>query len=1042
MFARRMLVQRSEANPILRPNPSVSWEAEAVFNGCPVRKDGKICLLYRALSSYETVDGVTLRLSRIGLAESEDGVEFYGRRVLIYPEYRWEWFGCEDPRVTELDGKYYIFYTALSQWPPTPDGIKVAVAVSRDLRGAEEKHLVTPFNAKAMALFPERINGFLWAVLTVHTDRPPAKICLASFEDESELWSEDYWRKWYSEFDKHSLPLQRRPQDHIEVGAPPIETPYGWLLIYSYIRDYFSPQKRLFGVEAVLLDLHNPTKIIARTDSPILTPGEYYERIGMVPNVVFPSGALLEDDTIYLYYGAADTTCCLAYINLPILVWTMREKPVKLVRPQGNPIITPIRSHYWEAKATFNPAAIYLGGKVHIIYRAQSEDNTSVLGYATSEDGVKITYRSPEPIYVPRAPFEKKAAPGLGSGCEDPRVMLIGNKIYMTYTAYDGLNARVALTSISVDDFLAGRWDKWAYPVIISPYDVFDKNSSIFPEKYMDSFIVVHRIGDCIDYELREDLDFTGKPLKHHPWIFPRKGMWDSRKVGIGPPPIKIREGWLLFYHGVSDEGVYRVGVLLLDPKNPLRVIARSDEPLMEPEEWYERWGQVPNVVFPCGAVLIDDTIFIYYGGADTVVGVATISVRDVLRHLRVEPAPEWVTLEGFIPGAPLTLPSVMTTLDGRSFRVEEAYRAVLDRRKREFEKFIFERLGLPRDASSSKIIEAIKSIMLRLEEELGKVFQGDLYSVDGVKKFVDSVLSYFPHGETFALKREAAQQVLRDNPPINLPSKFGCDLIEEIPCDYCDALALASFSEGREYDNRVWRWLESNAKPDHFEQISIKPIIVEHELLPMVLELREGTAISRLTGRVIVSTLKAGVGGEFPRLRAFIRIMKHIVELERFGEMWRSFVGKRKFGVSVANSIREHWGVEALSAHSIFENKNHRMFVERLKKTVEKLREEGHASLAEAIENMIACYHLALTLPDGTFLPCSAWTWTLHSYRGGKGTPPAFIAYVERDWATRDLLDEIFRRAGISEEELDKTVTELIRRGKEPENIVKQFFE
>ncbi|MEM1797717.1 MAG: hypothetical protein QXX87_00685 [Candidatus Jordarchaeales archaeon] len=1035
-------MQRSDRNPILKPNPSIPWEAEAVFNGCPAKKDGKIYLLYRALSSPETINGVTLRVSRIGLAESEDGVEFYDRRMFIYPEQHWERFGCEDPRITELDGKYYIFYTALSHWPPVPEGIRVGVAISRDLRRVEEKHLVTPFNAKAMALFPERINGKLWAVLTVHTDRPPARICLASFDSEEDIWSEDYWREWYPEFEKHSLPLQRRPQDHIEVGAPPLETPYGWLLIYSYIRDYFSPQKRLFGVEAVLLDLHNPMKILARTDAPILTPGEYYERIGMVPNVVFPSGALLEDDTIYLYYGAADTTCCLAYINLPLLIWIMREKPVKPVRSPSNPIITPVRAHYWESKATFNPAAIYLNGKVHIIYRAMSEDNTSVLGYAVSEDGVKISYRSPEPIYVPRAPFEKKAAPGLGSGCEDPRVVLIGDRIYMTYTAYDGLNARVALTSISVDDFLAGRWDKWAYPVIISPYDVFDKNSCIFPEKYKGNYIIIHRIGECIDYELREDLDFTGKPLKHYPWILPRKGMWDSKKVGIGPPPIRIKEGWLLFYHGVSEEGVYRVGVLLLDPENPLKVLARSEEPLMEPEEWYERWGQVPNVVFPCGAVLIDDTIYIYYGGADTVVGVATISVRDVLRHLGIEPAPEWTTLEGFIPGAPLTLPAVITTIDGRTFRTEEVYRAVYERRRKEFEKFLFERLKVPRDAPPSTIISAVRSVMEKLEAELGKVFKGDLYTREGVEEFVKVVLSHFPHGKTFALKTETVQRILQENPPINLPSKFACTSIEEVPCEPRDALALASFSEGREYDNRIWRWLESNVKPEHFEETEIKCIVVEHEFLPTVLELREGTAISRLTGRIVVSTLRPGVGGEFPRLRAFIRIVKHIVELERFGEMWKSFAEKRKFGVSVANSLREHWGIEPLSAHSVFENKNHRVMVERLKSMAGKLRESGYTSLAEALEDMLACYALASTLPDGTFLPCSAWTWTLHSYRGGKGVPPAFIAYVERDWATRDLLNELFRRAGISEEEIDRMVIELIRRGKEPENIIKQLFE
>lgn len=311
-----MIINRSDKNPILIPDKNHSWEAEAVFNGCPIKKGKEVFLLYRAMSP--------LSVSSIGVAESKDGLAFYNRQQFITPRYSWERFGCEDPRVTKLDKQYYIFYTALSAYPPTAESVKVGLAISKDLKTVQEKHLVTPFNAKALSLFPERINGKIWAVLTVHTDKPPAKICLASFNNENELWSEEYWNKWYPNFKKSALPLQRTPQDHVEAGAPPIKTKNGWLLIYSYIRNYLSPQQ-LFGIEAVLLDLNNPLKIIAKTNLPILVPEEYYEKVGKVPNIVFPSGAMVKGNLIYLYYGSADTTVSLAYISIPNLLGEILE---------------------------------------------------------------------------------------------------------------------------------------------------------------------------------------------------------------------------------------------------------------------------------------------------------------------------------------------------------------------------------------------------------------------------------------------------------------------------------------------------------------------------------------------------------------------------------------------------------------------------------------------------------------------------------------------------------------------------------------------
>lgn len=637
-----MLVKRLEENPILKPKWNHFWEAQAVFNGCPIKTGEGISLVYRALSLpyYSSLTGARLPVSSIGLARSKDGIHFASRRRFIFPEHSWERFGCEDPRVTKFNGKYYIFYTALTTWPPNPEGIKVGLAISKDMKRVWRKHPVTLFNAKAMALFPQKVGGKIHAVLTVNTDKPPARICIASFDEEEDIWSEDYWQAWYEDFEKYALPLQRRPEDQIEVGAPPIKTKNGWLLLYSYIRDYFSrSRERLLGVEAALLDLEDPSKILGRIEAPILTPEEYYERAGMVPNVVFPSGAMARRNRLYIYYGASDTTCCVASTRLPLILGLLLKKPkmLKLQRAQENPIIQPIKEHPWESKATFNPAAIYLGGRVHIIYRAMSDDNTSVFGYATSQDGIHIDHRSPEPIYSPRERFEQKLVPGGNSGCEDPRLTKIGTRLYMFYTAYNGRELpRVAVTSISTTNFLNQKWN-WSKPVVITPPEIDNKDAFLFPQELDGKYICVHRFGNGIDYDFNSNLNFKGNFwLDEHRWIERRKGWWDSEKVGAAGPPVKTREGWVMLYHGVSEEKVYRVGAVLLDLKNPVKVLARLVYPILEPEANYEMEGQVPKVVFPCGNVILKDTLYVYYGGGDSVVGVATTNLRELLSILKL----------------------------------------------------------------------------------------------------------------------------------------------------------------------------------------------------------------------------------------------------------------------------------------------------------------------------------------------------------------------------------------------------------------------
>ena len=493
-----------------------------------------------------------------------------------------------------------------------------------------------------MTLFPERVNGKVTVVVTVNTDMPPSKIAIAQVDEVEDLWDQNFWEKWYANLDKHVVNLKRSPVDHAEVGATPIKTSHGWFFLFSYIQNYFSGgnnYEKIFGIEAVLLDLNNPLKIVGNTKGPILVPRESYELLGHVPDIVFPSGAILEKDTLFVYYGAADTTTCMAHVNITDLISTMRPKTAArwhFARSPKNPIILPDKTHPWESIATFNPAALRIKNTTHILYRALSADNTSSIGYASSKDGVTINERQALPVYVPRESFELKKITGANSGCEDPRLTKIGGNIYMCYTAFDGIGPpRVAVTSITEKNFLSKNW-QWEKPILITPPGFDDKDTCIFPEKINGKYFILHRVGNemCGDY--LKSLSFKNEIVnKCIRIIGPRLNTWDSQKVGISAPPIKTKHGWLLLYHGISkNRHTYRVGALLLDLNDPTNVLARTSDPIFEPEEKYEKEGVVNNVVFPCGMVEKDGLLYIYYGGADTVVGVATIELNIILKAL------------------------------------------------------------------------------------------------------------------------------------------------------------------------------------------------------------------------------------------------------------------------------------------------------------------------------------------------------------------------------------------------------------------------
>ena len=303
---------------------------------------------------------------------------------------------------------------------------------------------------------------------------------------------------------------------------------------------------------------------------------------------------------------------------------------VKLVRSPKNPIIEPRPNIAWEIAGTFNPGAARNGEVIHILYRAVNEKNISSLGHATTTDGETIVDRSLEPVFAPVDSWEEL-------GCEDPRITAFDGGFYVFYTAYSPRGPRVALASTT--DFRSYE----RYGVVGPDYD--DKDAALFPQLIGGKFTVVHRIEPNIEVAFFGSLKQMEK-VSQNPYsknylkrieantIMKPKWKWEEKKVGIGPPPIRTDAGWVVIYHGVDSNTVYRAGAALLDLENPCRVIARTPEPILEPEEAFERVGVVPNVVFPEGAVTVKDELKVFYGGADRICCVASIPMKLLIEAL------------------------------------------------------------------------------------------------------------------------------------------------------------------------------------------------------------------------------------------------------------------------------------------------------------------------------------------------------------------------------------------------------------------------
>ena len=328
----------------------------------------------------------------------------------------------------------------------------------------------------------------------------------------------------------------------------------------------------------------------------------------------------------------------------------------ELERWRSNPILEP-RGDDWEALAVFNPAAILRGdGKICLIYRAIGDYTSYVsrLGYAIFDEEIKLIFRSDEPFFGPD--------PYLGeASVEDPRAVQLDSKAYLTYvvtqtpTPPGPVRLRLgqpkpkrSITRIGLAEFdPTFACHEPARLGIITPYRAEERDTVLFPERIHGSFALLHRPSNWLadPSETRPGIWFAyldrlqeGRTF-HHRLVMTPQEPWEALKIGAGPPPIKTEHGWLLIYHGVDEERVYRAGAALLDLEEPWKVVARTKEPILEPEEPYEVEGDVPNVVFPTGAFILDGTLYVFYGAADKVCCLATAKLERFLEGLLSQPA-------------------------------------------------------------------------------------------------------------------------------------------------------------------------------------------------------------------------------------------------------------------------------------------------------------------------------------------------------------------------------------------------------------------
>jgi len=308
-------------------------------------------------------------------------------------------------------------------------------------------------------------------------------------------------------------------------------------------------------------------------------------------------------------------------------------------RYAGNPLLTAADWPY-PIHTVFNPGAIRLAsGETLLLVRAEDRRGISHLTVARSNDGVTDWRIDPEPTFAP----SPERYPEELWGVEDARIVYLDSlaRYAVTYTAYSRAGPLVALAM--TDDFQTFH----RHGSIMAPED---KDAAFFPRQFAGRWALIHRPvphsgGAKANIWLSFSPDLTNWG-DHTVLLEARDGAWwDAGKIGLSPQPIETPEGWLVVYHGVRQTpagSLYRVGLALLDLEDPRHVLRRGDSWVVGPEAPYEVSGDIPNVVFPCGAVLDAPTgeLRLYYGAADTCVGLMSGRLAEILDWLRTQPAP------------------------------------------------------------------------------------------------------------------------------------------------------------------------------------------------------------------------------------------------------------------------------------------------------------------------------------------------------------------------------------------------------------------
>jgi beta-1,2-mannobiose phosphorylase / 1,2-beta-oligomannan phosphorylase len=567
-------------------------------------------------------------------AISQDGFEFketckyvFALDILQKEEQNYNWDGF---RISKLEDQYVLTYSYDGK-TDTP----LLIAVSTDL--------------SVWYKIGEIENVKETATIVPEFKFKDSHIMYYGTKDIKVAYSEDLL-KWRT---NDQILLSSRPElfDNSDLGVLNAHQASGNLLLLYYVKKEVN--KRLhFSVGAAYFDINNPSKLLWRSEEPIYEYPEEFEN-----DDVKPLGSVIFNNQIILYSVVNGTDIFSVSCPFP----TISSVPKKHVfsflikKANNNPIISPRPNVPWESRATFNSAAIYEDGKVHFLYRALGDKDLSVLGYATSSDGTNIDYRSDMPAYIPREPFETPGGNKFNSiaahfvsgggygGIEDPRITKIDDKIYLTYVAFDGATPpRVAISNINLDDFLNNNWDKWETPKLISAPGMVNKSAVLFPRKVKDKFVVMHRVYPNILVDYVDDLNFDNYLQGHH-FIPPRRNFWDSKKVGAGAPPIETKDGWLLIYQsvGYQDPSRYKIGAMMLDIDNPSKVLYRTHAPIIEPNEDYENNGFKSGVVYPCGGIVMNNKLNIYYGGSDSYLCAASADLDTFLDEMKHNQEPK-----------------------------------------------------------------------------------------------------------------------------------------------------------------------------------------------------------------------------------------------------------------------------------------------------------------------------------------------------------------------------------------------------------------